>query len=247
VWQGCHPDAEQSEAEGSAKAAGKLILLMLQELFVTEDGSHSIRVPHLNVTYHSKHGAIKESVHVFIESGLNYLNKKEISVLEVGFGTGLNALLTLIEADKNGLKIIFDVVELYPLDSVCVSSLNYLSILKAPRLAQAFAHMHACEWDVAAKISGQFELKKIRGDIRYVELTGNYDIVYFDAFDPVVQPELWTVDVFRKIFNVATQGCVLVTYCSKGIVRRAMTEAGFSVSKIAGPKGKREIVRAVKK
>lgn len=224
-----------------------LNLLMLQELFVTEDGSHSIKVPHLNVTYHSKHGAIRESVHVFIDSGLKYLNKKEISVLEVGFGTGLNALLTLIEAEKNDLQIIFDVVELYPLDSVCVSSLNYLSILKEPQLAESFAHMHACEWDVAAKISGQFELKKIRGDIRYVELTGNYDLVYFDAFDPVAQPELWTVDVFRKIFNVAKQGCVLVTYCSKGIVRRAMTEAGFSVSKVAGPKGKREIVRAVKK
>lgn len=220
---------------------------MLHELFVTEDGSHSIKVPDLNLTYHSKHGAIQESVHVFIESGLKYLNKSRISVLEVGFGTGLNALLTLIEAEKNDLQVVFDVVELHPLDSVCVSSLNYLSILKAPQLAEAFSHMHACEWDVAAKISGQFELKKIRGDIRYVELTGNYDLVYFDAFDPVVQPELWTVDVFRKIYDAAKQGCVLVTYCSKGIVRRAMTEAGFSVSKIAGPKGKREIVRAVKK
>ena len=219
---------------------------MLQQLFVTDDGSHSVRIPELNVTYHSKHGAIQESVHVFIESGLKQFNKRNISILEVGFGTGLNALLTLIEADKNDLKIVFDVVELYPLDSVCVAALNYLSILKAPQLAPAFSHMHACEWDVVAKISGQFELKKIRGDIRYVELTGHYDLVYFDAFDPVVQPELWTVEVFRKIYNVAKQGGILVTYCSKGIVRRAMTEAGFSVVKIAGPKGKREIVRAVK-
>jgi tRNA U34 5-methylaminomethyl-2-thiouridine-forming methyltransferase MnmC len=219
---------------------------MLHELFITEDGSHSVRIPELNVTYHSKHGAIAESACIFIESGLKRLNKSTISILEVGFGTGLNALLTLIEAQKNDFQIIYDVVELYPLDNVCVSSLNYLSILESPQLADAFSHIHACEWDATVKISGQFQLKKIRGDIRHVELTGKYDLVYFDAFDPVVQPELWTVDVFRKIFNVSNQGCILVTYSSKGIVRRAMTEAGFSVSKIEGPKGKREIVRAWK-
>ena len=223
-----------------------LHLLMHQELFITEDGSHSIRIPELNVTYHSKHGAIRESTHVFIESGLKSLNKQNISILEVGFGTGLNALLTLIEAEKNDLQIVFDVVELYPLDSVCVAALNYLSLLKAPQLTGAFSHMHACDWDVATKIAEQFQLKKIRGDIRHVELTGQYDLVYFDAFDPVAQPDLWTVDVFRKIYSVSKQGCTLVTYCSKGIVRRAMMEAGFSVSKIAGPKGKREIVRAMK-
>lgn len=221
--------------------------MMLPELFITEDGSHSLSIPGLNVTYHSKHGAIQESVHVFIESGLKYLIKKQVSVLEVGFGTGLNALLTLIEAEKNDLQIVFDVVELYPLDNLCIASLNYLSSLKAPQLVEAFSHMHACDWETAVKISGQFALRKIRGDIRYVELTGGYDLIYFDAFDPVAQPELWTVDVFRKIYDVSKPGCVLVTYCSKGIVRRALTDAGFSVVKIAGPKGKREIVRAVKK
>jgi tRNA U34 5-methylaminomethyl-2-thiouridine-forming methyltransferase MnmC len=106
--------------------------------------------------------------------------------------------------------------------------------------------MHECDWGVATTISERFQLRKIRGDMRCIELTGEYDLVYFDAFDPVAQPELWTVDVFRKIYNASKRGCILVTYCSKGIVRRAMTEAGFSVSKIAGPKGKREIVRAVK-
>ena len=126
---------------------------MIQEFFITADGSHSIRVPELNVTYHSKHGAIQESVHVFINSGLRYINRKEISILEVGFGTGLNALLTLIEAEKNDLKVLFDVVELYPLDNVCVSALNYLSLLKQPQLANTFSYMHTCEWNVAAKIS----------------------------------------------------------------------------------------------
>lgn len=219
---------------------------MIQEFFITADGSHSIRVPELNVTYHSKHGAIQESVHVFINSGLRYINRKEISILEVGFGTGLNALLTLIEAEKNDLKVLFDVVELYPLDNVCVSALNYLSLLKQPQLANTFSYMHTCEWNVAAKISGHFELNKIRGDLRYVELSANYDLIYFDAFDPVAQPELWTLAVFRKLYDAAKRGCVLVTYSSKGAVRRAMADAGFSVVKIPGPKGKREIIRATK-
>jgi tRNA U34 5-methylaminomethyl-2-thiouridine-forming methyltransferase MnmC len=219
---------------------------MQQELFVTEDGSHSIRLPELNVCYHSKHGAIQESVHIFIDNGLKCLNKRNINILEVGFGTGLNALLTFIEAEKNDLQIVYDVVELHPLDSVYVASLNYLSVLKAPQLADAFSHMHACEWEVAAKISGQFALRKIRGDIRHVELAGKYDLVYFDAFDPAAQPELWTAEVFRKIYHATKENGILVTFSSKGIVRRAMTEAGFSVSKIEGPKGKREIVRALK-
>src|SRR5690242_11756283 len=126
---------------------------MLHELFVTDDGSHSVFVPELKVTYHSKHGAVQESVHVFIESGLKYINNKQVSVLEVGFGTGLNALLTLIEAEKNDLQIVFDVVELYPLDNLCIASLNYLSVLQAPQLADEFSHMHACDWEVAVKIS----------------------------------------------------------------------------------------------
>jgi tRNA U34 5-methylaminomethyl-2-thiouridine-forming methyltransferase MnmC len=227
--------------------AGPLNLCMHHELFLTEDGSHSIRVPELNVTYHSRHGAIQESAHVFIESGLKHINKKNINILEVGFGTGLNALLTLIEAEKNDLQILYDVVELYPLDSVSVASLNYLPLLKSQHLATAFSYMHECEWNATAKISGQFDIRKVLGDIRHVEMTGNYDLVYFDAFGPAAQPELWTKEVFKKIYDASKEGCILVTYCSKGIVRRAMTDAGFSVSKIPGPKGKREIVRAVKK
>jgi tRNA U34 5-methylaminomethyl-2-thiouridine-forming methyltransferase MnmC len=220
---------------------------MHSELFVTEDGSHSVRVPELNVSYHSKHGAIQESVHVFIENGLKRINKRRVNILEVGFGTGLNALLTLIEAQKNDLQILYDVVELHPLDNILVASLNYLSILGAPHLAEEFSFMHECEWGVSVKISGQFALKKIGGDIRHVKLTGKYDLIYFDAFDPSAQPDLWTADIFRKLYGISADESILVTYCSKGIVRRAMTEAGFSVLKSPGPKGKREIVRAIKK
>ena len=219
---------------------------MHYELFITEDGSHSVRIPELNVSYHSKHGAIQESVHIFIENGLKYVNKNELTVLEIGFGSGLNALLTLIQAERNDLQIIYDVVELYPLDSVFSDTFNYLSLLKSPQLKEAYSHMQTSEWDTPAKISENYYLKKIRGDIRNVQLGANYDLVYFDAFDPAAQPELWTTEVFKKIYAASRKGSVLVTYCSKGAVRRAMTEAGFSVLKIAGPKGKREIVRATK-
>ena len=221
---------------------------MHQKLFITEDGSHSIQIPELHVSYHSKHGAIQESQHIFIEKGLKHVSErqKKISVLEVGFGTGLNALLTLIEAEKNDLQILYDVVELHPLDSVFIASLNYLSLLQSPHLVNEFSLMHACEWNTAVKISKHFDLKKIHGDIRYVELTGSYDLVYFDAFDPAAQPDLWTAGIFRKIHAVMNESGVLVTFCSKGEVRRVMGDAGFSVFKLEGPKGKREIVRSIK-
>ena len=223
-----------------------LLLLMHPELFITKDGSHSIKIPELNVSFHSKHGAIQESQHIYINAGLRHIHKKEISILEVGFGTGLNALLTLIEAEKNDLKIIYEGVELYPLESSLTASLNYLSLLEAPQLLSSFSLMHECEWNAMHVISGWVSLKKIQGDIRDVEIAGPYDLVYFDAFDPAMQPELWTTDVFRKIHGVMDVGGVLVTYSSKRVVRKAMEEAGFSVKKLPGPKGKREIVRISK-
>jgi tRNA U34 5-methylaminomethyl-2-thiouridine-forming methyltransferase MnmC len=170
--------------------------------------------------------------------------KRNISVLEVGFGTGLNALLTLVEAEKNDLQILYDVVELYPLDSAFIASLNYLSVLQAPHLLDKFSLMHECEWETTVKISGHFDLKKIYGDIRHVELAGNYDLIYFDVFDPASQPGLWTEEVFKKMYSIMNADGVLVTYSSKGIVRKRMEDAGFRVMKLEGPKGKREIVRA---
>ena len=221
---------------------------MNRQLFITEDGSHSICVPDLNVSYHSKHGALQESQHIYIGAGLMYLAgiKRNISVLEVGFGTGLNALLTLIEAEKNDLQILYDVVELYPLDRPFIASLNYLPLLGAPQLIREFSLMHDCEWHKSVKISDHFNIKKIKDDIRHVELSGLYDIIYFDAFHPAAQPELWTTNIFENMHALMNRGGVLVTYCSKGIVRKAMMDAGFRVNKLEGPKGKREIVRAMK-
>ena len=221
---------------------------MNRQLFITEDGSHSICLPDLNVCYHSKHGAIQESRHIYIGAGLRYMagTKRQISILEVGFGTGLNALLTLIEAEKNDLQILYDVVELYPLDRAFVASLNYLSLLRTPQLSYQFSLMHECEWQKSVKISEHFDLKKLNDDIRHVELSGQYDIIYFDAFDPAAQPDLWTTNIFENMYALMNIGGVLVTYCSKGIARKAMMDAGFRVVKLEGPKGKREIVRAKK-
>ena len=221
---------------------------MNRHLFITEDGSHSISMPDLNVCYHSKHGAIHESQHIYIDTGFRYMAviKQNISILEVGFGTGLNALLTLIEAEKNDLQILYDVVELYPLDRAIVASLNYLSLLGTPQLSCQFSLMHDCEWQKSVKISEHFAIKKFNGDIRHVELSGRYDIIYFDSFDPAAQPALWTTSIFRKMYALMNRGGVLVTYCSKGMARKAMMDAGFRVVKLEGPKGKREIVRAWK-
>ena len=219
---------------------------MPAELLITGDGSHTVCIPELNVTYHSKHGAIQESMHVYIESGLKQIQNKKISVLEVGFGTGLNALLTYIQAEKNDLEVIYEAVELHHLDDSLTAALNYLSVLEAPQYVNAFSNMHACEWNVLQTISPSFAFKKVTGDIRDMSLTGSYNLVYYDAFDPSAQPDVWTSTIFHKIYSAMEEEGMLVTYCSKTSVRKALVEAGFQVVKIPGPKGKREIVKALK-
>jgi tRNA U34 5-methylaminomethyl-2-thiouridine-forming methyltransferase MnmC len=153
-------------------------------------------------------------------------------------------LLTLIKSENDHSEIIYEAVELYPLDSVCISSLNYLSVLNADHLNDEFYRMHSSAWETSTKVSDKFQLKKIYGDIRGIRLSSKYDLIYFDAFDPVAQPELWTPTVFTNIFQSTNPGGTLVTYSSNGSVRRAMESAGFFVEKLAGPAGKREIVRA---
>ncbi|MBL7700544.1 MAG: tRNA (5-methylaminomethyl-2-thiouridine)(34)-methyltransferase MnmD [Chitinophagaceae bacterium] len=219
---------------------------MQNKLIVTADGSHTVINKDLNVSYHSMHGAIQESKHIFIDAGLNYKQKKKINILEVGFGTGLNALLTLIESKNDRSEIIYEAIELHPLDDLCISSLNYLSLLNAGQLRDKFLSMHLSPASAATKISDHFHLKKIYGDIRSIQLSSSYDLIYFDPFDPVAQPELWSVDIFKKIYDSTNDGGVLVTYSSKGAVRRAMEAAGFKIEKLPGPRGKREIVRATK-
>jgi tRNA U34 5-methylaminomethyl-2-thiouridine-forming methyltransferase MnmC len=227
---------------------------MQQRLILTKDGSHSIEVPELGVTYHSIYGAIQESKHVFIEAGLYASDLKRSDtcrIFEVGFGTGLNALLTVIETEKLNLKIYYEAIELFPLNIEEARSLNYCNILHRTDLQTSFERLHICDWDKEITIATNFILKKTNSNLLNFQtsetcLSGRqaFELIFFDAFAPNAQPELWTEEIFKKMFSILQPGGILVTYCSKGTVRRAMQSAGFRVEKIPGPAGKREMVRA---
>lgn len=221
---------------------------MRQEIIITGDGSSTIRVPELNISYHSKHGAIQESQHVFIKAGLNALlgTTDELSVFEMGFGTGLNALLTFIEAEKAGQNIYYETVEAFPIDNRLVSQLNYTSLLERPDLQNIFSELHQSTWNNLHQPTSFFSFYKHNDSLIAVTFKKKYHLIYFDAFDPLTQPELWTSTIFKKLYDTLLPGGLLLTYCSKTIVRHAMQEAGFVVEKIPGPIGKREIVRAKK-
>lgn len=198
----------------------------------------------MNVTYHSKHGAVQESMHVFVEAGLRPLLAKHavLRVLEMGFGTGLNAWLTLKEAEAHGSVICYEAIEAFPLQPEEWVGLNYA----AAEEQKIFHQLHACDWDVLQSIRPSFSLLKHHGKLQDFNTGNKFHLVYYDAFAPTAQPELWTVEVFAKLFVLLEPGGVLTTYCSKGNVRRAMQAAGFSIEKIPGPPGKREMVRAHK-
>jgi tRNA U34 5-methylaminomethyl-2-thiouridine-forming methyltransferase MnmC len=217
---------------------------------LTTDGSHTVAIPSLDITYHSRHGAINESLHVFIDAGLNYWLKqqdtKQLRIFEMGFGTGLNALLTYIEAAKNNLNIHYSSIEQFPLEKEIVASLNYCETLQRNDLTELFTTMHAAEWNEDVHLSPSFTLHKIQASLLEMPLKEKFDLVYYDAFAPNAQPELWTVEVFKKLYDALNEGGSLVTYCSKGDVRRALIAAGFNVSKIPGPPYKREMLRAEK-
>jgi tRNA U34 5-methylaminomethyl-2-thiouridine-forming methyltransferase MnmC len=221
---------------------------MERKMFLTEDGSHSISIPGQEVSYHSKYGAIQESNHVFIQSGLiaQLSVHAELVIFEMGFGTGLNALLTLIESEKEKKKIYYRAIEAFPLESSFVGRINYCSWLKRPDLQSVFYQFHDCEWEKDIAITPHFTLYKIKTD--FIEYTPDesVNIIYYDAFAPVAQPELWTAAVFMKLFSMLLPGGILLTYCSKGAVQRAMKAAGFTVEKLPGPPHKREIIRARK-
>ncbi len=217
------------------------------ELQTTADGSHTLFVPQLNEHYHSTFGAIQESQHVFVESGFRFLQPKlnEINLLEVGFGTGLNALLTLLQKGKT--KVNYTAIEAHPPNSNLIAQLNYPQQTGNPAAADIFELMHDCSWEVFHEIFEGFRLKKILGKIEEIELAANtFDLVYFDAFAPDVQPELWTAAIFTKLHRAMTSGGVLVTYSSKGLVKRNLTEAGFTIERLPGPPGKRHMLRATK-
>jgi tRNA U34 5-methylaminomethyl-2-thiouridine-forming methyltransferase MnmC len=223
---------------------------MQRKLILTSDGSHTILLPESNVTYHSIHGAVQESKHVFIEAGLRSLNparKTIVNIFEMGFGTGLNALLTMIEAEKLERAIHYEAIEQFPLDNKEIGSLNYCTQLGRQDLQMVFEQLHHCEWEKTIKLTPKFTFKKSAANLLDFETPETFELIYFDAFAPNVQPELWTKEIFDKMFEMLEQGGILVTYCSKGDVRRAMQAAGFVIEKLPGPPGKREMIRATKR
>jgi len=217
-----------------------------RQLILTEDGSHSFYLPDLDETYHSTHGAIQEAYHVFIKSGFEQIEKDELAILEIGFGTGLNCFITYLEAQKNNKTIHYTGVEAFPLKDTEVKHLNYVSELKAMKFQLIFESMHRIDWNRKIQLTPHFYLEKELRTFDKISDRNQYHLIYFDAFGPRVQPELWTEAIFKKMYIALKTGGVLVTYSAKGSVRRAMIAVGFAVEKIPGPPGKREMLRAVK-
>jgi tRNA U34 5-methylaminomethyl-2-thiouridine-forming methyltransferase MnmC len=218
-----------------------------REIITTADGSKTIQLVDWNEQYHSKHGAIQEAYHVFIKSGLSLFKNQELAILEIGFGTGLNALITVLEAPKMNLQIHYTGVEAYPLASEEVEQLGYGQALNDDSLTKDFNKMHASLWEIDIPISDSFVLHKQQKDFMKIEDANLFNLIYFDAFGARVQPELWTEAIFESMFNALKEGGVLVTYAAKGSVRRAMQAVGFAVERLPGPPGKREMLRATKK
>jgi tRNA U34 5-methylaminomethyl-2-thiouridine-forming methyltransferase MnmC len=215
------------------------------KLVVTADGSHTIWLPEINEHYHSAFGAVTESEHIFIRSGLDIVlgTKDNLTVFEVGFGTGLNAYLTGLKALKTGKRIHYYAIEKYPVPYKVVESLNYPVEKENPAL---FYQIHECGWDSDNVIHSNFTLNKINSDVTGYKPPPGIDLVYFDAFSPEVQPEMWTAEIFNALYLSMNSGGILTTYCVKGSVKRTLRNCGFEIEKIPGPPGKREILRARK-
>jgi tRNA U34 5-methylaminomethyl-2-thiouridine-forming methyltransferase MnmC len=219
-----------------------------RELLTTGDGSITIHLPDWNEQYHSKHGAIAEAIHVFLNSGLaHWINENDatkVSVLEIGFGTGLNAFLTSLEATKKNLQIDYSGIEAYPILEGEIGQLNYAALLDVPE--DIFLKLHQTSWETSSEISRNFTLTKREQFFSEIKDFNFYNVIYFDAFGARVQPELWTESVFSLMFDALKPKGVLVTYSAKGSVRRAMQAVGFTVERLPGPPGKREMLRATK-
>lgn len=220
---------------------------MQPEIRVTADGSSTLFAPALNQHYHSTHGAVQESLHVFVEAGLQFCKSPEMAILEIGFGSGLNAFLTLLETQKTVQKATYAAVEKFPISNELAAGLNYADhFTQNPDAQKMFAALHNAPWEVAVKITPNFTLVKQQKDFLEITDCAAFDVIYFDAFSPEAQPELWTEGIFTKMFNALKPGGILVTYCAKGQVKRNLKSVGFVVEALPGPPGKREMTRAVK-
>jgi len=223
---------------------------LIREIVITADGSSTIHLPDWDEQYHSKHGAIQEAYHVFIKTGLHHFldtyKVSNLSILEIGFGTGLNAFITCLEAVKLKLNVQYNGVEGYPVSMDEIAQLNYVTALKAENDQSVFSKLHQVNWESEHQITPEFSLIKRALFFSKIEDKNAHDIIYFDAFGARVQPELWTEAIFLKMYTALKKGGVLVTYAAKGSVRRAMQAVGFIVERLPGPPGKREMLRATK-
>ncbi|GAB1403078.1 tRNA (5-methylaminomethyl-2-thiouridine)(34)-methyltransferase MnmD [Lentimicrobium sp.] len=218
------------------------------QIFITDDGSHTLMFPELQESYHSVHGAIQESEHVFIKNGLRetIIQKNNIHLLEVGFGSGLNALLTLREARDADVAVHYTALEPYPLPFELVAQLNYVQLVSND-LFHEFNQMHSLNNVSPVMLNLKFEFEKLRLRLQEFKSEENsFDLIYYDAFSPEKAPEMWDTSIFRQIYRILKPGGILVTYCAKGIVRRAMQQSGLKVERLDGPPGKRHVLRAVK-
>jgi len=217
-----------------------------RKIITTADGSKTIQIEEWDEQYHSKHGAIQEAYHVFIEHGLSLFPHRKIAILEIGFGTGLNAFITFLETKKRAISVHYTGVEAYPISDAELQQLNYVSQLKAEAHAADFLRMHEDPWEEDLEISKDFILQKQQKDFSRIDDTNRYDLIYFDAFGARVQPELWTEAIFSKMYAALKKDGILTTYAAKGSVRRALQAVGFTVERLPGPPGKREMLRAKK-
>ena len=212
----------------------------------TADGSNTLYVPQLDEHYHSVKGALTESEHIFINMGMRHCTLSCPHILEVGFGTGLNAFLTLMEAEKTRRHVRFTTIERYPVDEKILEELSYPEQI-CPDRASDFYALHRAAWNEEVQITPHFSLHKMLRDFTNIHLAGSFDVIYFDAFAPEKQPEMWNIALFRTLFDRLNPGGILVTYCAKGAIRRTLQACGFIVERLPGPPGgKREILRATK-
>lgn len=219
---------------------------MEREIIQTLDGSTTIHLKEWDECYHSKHGAIQEAQHVFIKNGLSLFPNQSVSILEIGFGTGLNAFISFLESSKLNQSINYFGVEAYPVNATEVLAMNYVDELNAKSQKEVFEKMHESKWDDKIELTAEFKLTKRKQFFDEIDDIEQFDLIYFDAFGYRVQPELWSTAIFQKMYTALRPGGKLVTYAARGVVKRSMIEVGFTVEKLPGPLGKREMFRASK-
>lgn len=220
---------------------------MEQKIITTNDGSKTIYLPHLDETYHSSHGAVQEAIHVFIKHGVQMVEQNDIRIFEMGFGTGLNALLSYVESEKAGIHISYSGIEAYPVDLDVAMQMNYCALIGKEHQSK-FEQLHKADWETLNQLSHLFSFEKIHAKIEdYLLEKEQVDVVFYDAFGPRAQEDMWKPEILQKMYDLLKPNGFLVTYCAKGQVKRDLKSLGFEIEPLPGPPGKREMTRAWKR